>query len=413
MILIFQKLFKSKALSRVMALLLLGFGFYLVFNLVTEIFLGKTPLLGDHNDFLSYYSGAFLVLHNLASHLYDLAFVHKFQFTLIHKDVGAAGFLPYINPGFLAVFISPLALLSFFNARIVWFGFNLLLATIDILWILKRFNKRSKFLALILLLTTFPLYHTLVEGQLSILMLSGGLLALRFAEQKKLFLSGGATAVFWLKPQLAMILIVGLGVFKQWKITLGLILSFIVLTIICLPFVNLKTNLDYFFYLLGVLSAHLQIGGLILPPMWQGNITLMSNLNGFFASLFGIQTGLLVGSAVILSAGLLIVFALLKTKITKPGFENSDTKSILASLIAIGILVDPHLFAQDVVLFYLILPLLLAKFKNKLAGVILFCLLLDLVFIDQNLRIHLFTLVVYLTIVFQLFSKKILSLKRN
>jgi hypothetical protein len=68
---------------------------------------------------------------------------------------------------------------------------------------------------------------------------------------------------------------------------------------------------------------------------------------------------------------------------------------MLAAAIAMALLIDPHLYAQDVVLIYMVLPLL-AGFGNYFRTMLAVVLTCNLIRLDQKISVHTFTIILYI-----------------
>ncbi len=134
----------SKILLVIVSSIVILTGIYLTWNLVQEIFLKVTPALGDHHDFLAFYAAAYFILHGMVDKIFDPTAVSSFQLTIIPYKVGAAGYMPYLNPPFVAVFLSPLALLNPDTSRTLWFFLNFFLYLITLIWLTNTLPTKKK-----------------------------------------------------------------------------------------------------------------------------------------------------------------------------------------------------------------------------------------------------------------------------
>src|SRR5437879_2383999 len=102
---------------------------YLAISFARELGSGPGQFHGTHYDFLAFYGAAHLSAHHQIAQIYDTDTLTQFQRTIIPHSVGAAGYMPFLNPPFVAVFLTPLALLSIGGARLLWLIVNLALIT--------------------------------------------------------------------------------------------------------------------------------------------------------------------------------------------------------------------------------------------------------------------------------------------
>jgi hypothetical protein len=135
-----------------------------------------------------------------------------------------------------------------------------------------------------------------------------------------------------------------------------------------------------------------------VPAAWYGALNTASGINGFYTALFG-QTQVhsinILTAVTVLLLLVLFCFAIAKQKFS---LSNRDGRLMLAAAIAMSLLIDPHLYAQDALLIYMVLPLL-AGFGNYFRTIILVVLTCSLIRIDQNISIHVFTLLLYIFVV--------------
>ncbi len=371
---------------------LVGVGVYLVVIFIREFFGGSGSFHGSHYDFLAFYGAAHLTLHGQISQIYNPTVMTQFQRTIVHHSVGANGYMPFLNPPFIAVLLSPLALLSINDARVVWLILNLILISGMAYWLVKCLeNKFSRILCAALLVCTFPVYQNLIEGQLSIIILAGSLLALWLVRHQKLVLGGLALVTLLIKPQLAVFAAVGLIIFKQWRVLWGAVGAAVALVAVTLPVTRLKVYGTYLHYILGVTGGHFNGAGAVVSSVWQGSLKLTIGINGMYTALLG-QTNvsgvnILTGLTIL---GLLILYVLAIRKV-QPGFSSLSKRLMLVASIALAMLIDPHAFSQDLVLVYLFLPVLLPV-RPHLRSILIYLVFIELIIVDQLIFWHLVTI---------------------
>jgi hypothetical protein len=345
-----------------------------------------------HNDFLAFYSAARFTLHSQAAQLYNSAAVASFQHTLVTHNVGANGYMPFMNPPFAAVLQAPLALLPEPIARTVWFGMNALLAVAIVRWLTEEIPARWRVPAGALLLGTFPIYQTLVEGQWSLILLLGCLAALQFARRGWYGRSGVGLSVLWLKPQLALIVLVGLLLFRCWRIIFGMMAALALFVVLTLPITGLHSYVSYVPFLFRVFGDHFNGAGVIHPTTWQGSLAWTEGANGLFSGWFGQSSVLLVDLLSIFSIGATVLLYQRAVRRVRPGFGGISNELMLVASIALVLLIDPHLYAQDLTLFLLTIPILLPHLRNPLPVLVGVCFIIDAPSLDQFVPLHVFTL---------------------
>ncbi len=392
---------KSRNLGKII-ILLTGISLIAGLTLATsqyhELF-GKTlPQSGQHHDFLAYYSAGVLSAHHHIEQIYQAAPLIEIQRRIIPQPVGAAGYMPFLNPPPVALFMSWFAGLAEPTARIIWWSLNLaLMATIawNITKNLPAFQRITGFFAFIL---SLPVYQTLIEGQLSILILAGCLSAITLKRHDHPNLAAISLSLVWLKPQLAVMVLGVLFLSRAWRIILGYLATPTVVFLALLPFTGFKIYLTYLGFLVGVLASHFNGAGTIAPSVWQGSLALTQGINGFFVSLFG-QSNLTMVNALTLiaAAALLTPFLILIIRGTKPNIAGTRPILMLAATGAMILLIDPHLYLQDVVLIFAGLPLLPAR--HYFNGLIAIISLTNVALLDNITHVHLFAFILFVAII--------------
>lgn len=378
---------------KIICAILLGLGIFLAVNLIVELFLSLKPPLGDHHDFLAFFGASHFVLHGQVDKIFDATTLSNFQLSIVPYKVGAAGYMPYLNPPFVAVLLSPLALFNYTFSRILWFGLNFLLIALIGFQLTKGFSTRKRVLGFILLICSFPVYQTLIEGQLSLIILAGCLAVLHFAKQERYLESGIFLSVLWIKPQLAAFVLLGLITFHYFKILWGMLATGAIIFLLTLPFAGLSLDFLYVSFSLNVFSAHFAGAGATIDTVWKGALYLTEGINGFFAALIGQKAVSLVNILTLMSGVTLSSIYILAGWKINPGFGKLEKELMLLASIALILLFDPHLYAQDVVLIYLFIPLLLSRFKNSFLVVVGVATAANIVLLDQFLPLHLFTII--------------------
>jgi hypothetical protein len=378
------------------SVLLLAMSVGLLAALVSEVGYGRQLawMPSAHHDFLAFYTAAHSAGHGLVSRVYDPAVQTSFQRQIINHPVGAAGYMPYLNPPFVAVLLSPLALLQEAPARVVWLAINSLLLIACVVYLLRdaKIPRRSLLVPLLLLVGTFPAYQALVEGQISILLLVGCVLAYGLYRGGTKLWAGVALGALWLKPQLALVALLQLLWLKQYKTAAGLVTCGVALIVLCLPITGISLNFAYLGFLANVATDHLQGAGALHPSLaWSGSLDLTEGLNGLFVSILGQKTTTIVNTLTALSDGLLVGYYLICTR--RPLRGSAATSYLMIISVISALLVDPHLYAQDLVLIIVLLPALITILRSRSAGVLALTALLASVTIDQLTGFHVFTLI--------------------
>ena len=330
--------------------------------LVTEL---AGPLTASgHHDFLALYAAATLVHTGSASHLYDASSITAIERAIYPHPTGYAGYMPFLNPPAAAALLSPLALLTETSARFLWLGVALLVAGLGIASVIRQ---RTSWIVvgsvILVLLFTFPAYQTLVEGQWSYVMVLGSLLALRLSDAGRQEWAGIALVVLWLKPPLFALVLLWLLCNRRWRMAGAAVAAVAVVTLAALPWTGVDANLHYFSYLLNVSATNAAGGGAAGATAWEGSFANMEGLLGLAAAIVGQNHPVAVDIlTLVLAAG---VAGVLVWSMRGHWGRPLPLRLGVAALL-VGLLLDPHLYAQDCLL--LVVPAALVAWRLQLGA---------------------------------------------
>ena len=376
---------------RGLAVLLVGLGALFAVALIAELAL---PLReGAHHDFLAFFGAGKLVLGGDPAGIYDPARLTAVERAVVPGPVGANGYMPFINPPFAAAVFAPLAALSPEVARAVWAGISLALLVAAAVAI-ARPSPRDRALGALLVALSFPVYHTLAEGQWSILLLAAGLAALAAGRRGRWALVGLALVPFWLKPQLLVLPLVALALARRWRALATVGIGGAALVAFSAPFTGFASEVRYAGYLAQVVTSHFTGAGAVNSTTWQGNLATTEGLNGLVVGYLGQGAVGLVNVLWLMAAGALVALYGLAALRQRPGFATFRARAMLAAGILVTLLVNPNLFAQDCVVVFLALAALWPVPRRlALAVIVATVALADLILLDQlPVTPHLFTL---------------------
>lgn len=365
---------------------------YLLFTFAQEFFGGAGAYHGRHYDFLAFYSTGHFALNGNVAQIYNAEALTSFERTIVPHPVSALGYMPFLNPPFLAVLLAPLAALPIFEARVLWVLLNVgLMLSLAILLTKSIANKYLRALILMLIVCSYPVLQNLIQGQISIIILAGCLFSLLAYEKNKLAISGAWLSVLLIKPQLALFAVLGLLLYKQWQMLKGMATVGLIIAVITVPFTGIAPYSTYATFSSAVTSGHFSGAGVLEPTAWQGSLSYAFGLNGAFTSLFGQANVSLVNVFTAISALSLGLLLFLTVKKQKPGLGSKNARLVLASLIAGAMLVNPHAYAHDLILAFVLLAIVLPIW-HKPTAILLFLTLLLLSYIDDMFGLHFTTL---------------------
>jgi hypothetical protein len=168
---------------------------------------------GEVTDFLAIYSGGRLFLTD-ASHLYSAQTIVRLEQDL---SGGSAFDRPFSFLPLAAVLLAPVAALDYGVAYLVWLCVGLVCIGLAAYLLAPRFGRRHGWLFWPLILALFlPVQFGLVMGQTSAVGLLGFAVFARFiAHQRWAGAALGLSPFSW-KPQLAVPIVLGLGLARRW-----------------------------------------------------------------------------------------------------------------------------------------------------------------------------------------------------
>src|SRR5207302_818750 len=127
-------------------------------SLISE-FAGPITQSG-HHDFFAFYSAGTLIREGQPQSLYDASTLTALERHIWPHPTGYAGYMPFLNPPSAAVILSPLALLPFATARLLWLAISIALAIACAVVLTSGRDLRTRGLAVVAVLATFPAYQT-------------------------------------------------------------------------------------------------------------------------------------------------------------------------------------------------------------------------------------------------------------
>ncbi|MEQ1883806.1 MAG: glycosyltransferase family 87 protein [Bryobacteraceae bacterium] len=166
------------------------------------------------HDFLNIYSGASLAgegryaeLHNV-----DVQLAREQQFYPDRTEL-----VPFVRPAFYAWMLSPLRMLSYQSAFVLWIAAQSALLLATWVWAWWRFGGN----ALVFVVMFLPAPVGIATGQDCTVMLALFALSYELSERKMEFAGGAALALMLIKFHLVMLWPLALLVQKRWKMLAG------------------------------------------------------------------------------------------------------------------------------------------------------------------------------------------------
>jgi hypothetical protein len=199
-------------------------------------------------DFTNYYTGFKMVMNGDGSRLYDLGLQASYQQKILGNIIFSGGLLPYVNPPFIAVLFSPLALIPISTAFYVWMIGELGLLIWLIILINKLFEhwaKQERLILIVVILAFWPLTITFMQWQFSLFLLISVLQTYRALRLSKPFAAGFWLSLLIIKPQtLPLIGLMSLNK-RFWRVALATAFSCLSIVILSSALLGASTWLHY------------------------------------------------------------------------------------------------------------------------------------------------------------------------
>jgi hypothetical protein len=285
-------------------------------------------------DFVGVYVGARTLTLGAGARLYDLgtqrATMDAAISPLRHRVLFA-----FVYPGYVAVVLRPLGLLSLAPAFLLWTSINLAATAWMAVRLLRHASGRvpARLAVLTAMLASLPLQLTLLNGQVSLLPAIAVMEAWFAIERGK-----GSRAGFWLalglvKPHLLLFPLLALILWRQWRA----LAAFFAVALALL----LVSVLDVGFWVpayLRFLAAYNRGGAEVArhPAAMQNWRSLFISLGARDAVLWPLSLGLV--SAVV-AVWLCLRFC--------PGLGDSAARIVWAIVVVLGLASAPHLYLHD------------------------------------------------------------------
>ena len=182
-------------------------GFFVLVASMLLVNIGLFVLLlpqirNGRSDFISFYSAGKILQSGQSARLYDLRFQYEVQREFSANVRQGGGPIPFVRPAFDAWIYFPFSYLPYLTALAAWDLLNgvwLFLIAFQLRSLIPQLRQWSAPVLVAGMLSFFPVFYTLVQGQDSILLLLLYVLCWRFLRQNRDFSAG---------------MLLGLGVFK-------------------------------------------------------------------------------------------------------------------------------------------------------------------------------------------------------
>ncbi|MFH2012296.1 MAG: glycosyltransferase family 87 protein [Pseudomonadota bacterium] len=314
----------------------------------------ETPI---YADFRHFYTAAKMVATGAASQLYNIDAQTAFQHEIIYPYKSEVGILPYNHPPFQIIAYIPLIILPLKWAYRVWIIVSLGLIAISLSTLGSYFRPASRNGQLIMwlvCLSFFPTFATLLLGQDSAISLLIFTLTFYYIKKGKEGSAGAILALGLFKPQLVGITAIIFLFKRRWKALGCFCLVGLLLISLSIFMVGWQGVIEYLRLIIKSATWENQYG--IFPSK-------MYNLKAFFYLIFGFdQMEFLIPALGFTMIGFLTLLFFVWRGKWEPSAYLFDLKFSL--LIMVTLLVNPHLYAHDLIL-WIIPGILLVNYLNR------------------------------------------------
>jgi Glycosyltransferase family 87 len=312
---------------------------------------------GPVEDYIAFYTAGRLVLDGRGESVYDLDVIAEREHEMFGRDVGGTGRLGFFNPPFVAVIFAPLALLppNLESPLLLILNGVLVLAAGVILQRLLKLRGLLPSTALWLtILSLYSVYWTLVHGQLSMFILLGFLGFFGLQREGKPRLSGLALALLLIKPQMAVVPVLVLLYKRRWTeltafgtVALGLVAVSVAIS-------GPSILWEYPKFALNASEWERTFA-------WQ--VQRMYGLNGLLATVIDKHSTI---HFVLTGVASVATIALAVSAFRGPWKPASTAFPLgVAGMVAASVLINPHIWMQDMVLVGLVAALGLINWRER------------------------------------------------
>jgi len=309
----------------------------------------ETVPQGRFEDYVAFYTAGDFVLHGRGADLYDLDAIAERELEIMGREVGGTGRLGFFNPPFVAIMFAPLALLPVDVAALVLLGVNLALALLAGVILQRMLGIHGLLAAPIYwvgILSLYSLYWMLGHGQLSMFVFLGFLGFLGFQRKGLWKLSGLSLGLVLIKPQMAILPVLVLLYKRRWEELRSFSAVAALLVAVSVVVSGPAMLVEYPRFALNAGEWESEFA-------WQ--VQRMYGLNGLIATVVDKDSlaHLLATTFACIGVGVFAVRGFRgEWKPSTPSFALA-----VAALVGATILVNPHVWMQDMVMLPLIVAL--------------------------------------------------------
>ena len=301
---------------------------------------------GPHEDYVAFYSAGRLVRERNTAGLYNVALIADAEVRSMGRAVGGTGVLAFFNPPFVAAAFAPVSALPIETAAVLIGVACTSFALFSALLLQRLLGLEERLHRLLFWLWFLSLHSvtwSVLHGQLSLLLLMGWLLFIILQMKRRETLSGAALALLLVKPQMAVLPVALLLWKRRWQTLTSFAAIAWVLAMVSISVSGPSIVTEYPRFLMH-------------STEWQGRWGVsplgMFGWNGFVAHFVENNSAAHLALTLALDAATLLVAVVCfrgKWEPQKPRFLLQ-----CGGLLGASLLVNPHLYMQDLSLMALI-----------------------------------------------------------
>ena len=246
-------------------------------------FMVREQIVEARPDFLIYYAEARIFHSGQLTHVYDEATEAQVQQQIAAPNWLPSQVKPYMHPPFEILLFAPLGSLSFIQAYGLWSLLNLVLLVICALLFRSTFpvlRPLNPAVWLLALLSFFPIFLTILEGQDTILLLLAYICSFRALRRNAEFSAAVWLGLGLVRPHLILPFVFIMAIRQRWRFVAGFALATVPAAVLSALTLGWRGALAYPKY---IWSLEHTRAALVIPPEYIPNVRgLLDYLAGSF-----------------------------------------------------------------------------------------------------------------------------------
>lgn len=318
---------------------IIGSGLFFIIAILLVFSLSQNKRILSGADFRAQYTGTVLLSQGVRDDFYNPDLMADWQRILLPWENSNKLFLPLLEPPFVPLLLLPLSFFPFEMAYMVWGVINTLLAIVLSLYIYKQLDHMyyvSRLLSSFLPYFSLPVWMTILQGQLSLVLVSVFFITWHLLRRKKDFWAGLVLSLLIIKPQLIILPIMFILWQKRKMTIVGCMIG--VSSLIATSWLIIGTKgLQNYIKLLNYVATHHSFG---VSLEW------MHSLSGFLALLLGKQ---LFPEVIFIWVPIVLIFLVILFFIWRQRFPSREYGFDLhyVLLMQAVILLSPYAYMHD------------------------------------------------------------------